>query len=134
MTKTPQQTDVVLIDEDEILNEELADPELRAEWEERAPARAFANAIIAIRAKEGLTQKEFAQRLGMNQPQISRLEAGEHVPDLKTLVRVAAGFDIELMIDIKPASRDAALPKRRSLGRGSVTELAGAYEMVLATA
>lgn len=68
---------IILVDEEEILAAELADPKDRAEWEAAAPERALANITIAIRAKQGLTQKELAEKLGLAEAQISRLESGD---------------------------------------------------------
>jgi len=88
-TKTPKENemdDIIVVDEEEILESELADPKARAEWDEAAPARALANMVIDIRAQQKLTQKQLAEKLQMTQPQISRLESGEHVPELKTLI------------------------------------------------
>ncbi|NEO66429.1 MAG: helix-turn-helix transcriptional regulator, partial [Moorea sp. SIO4G2] len=44
------------------------------------------------------TQREFAQRLGMKQSQLARIESGKQVPKLQTLAKLAAsaGYAIEL--------------------------------------
>ena len=46
---------------EQILEEELQDPEFRAEWERLAPARAVANRLIAYRAEHELTQTGLAR-------------------------------------------------------------------------
>ena len=71
------------------------------------PARANDNAAIAaacarrlleLRADSGETQRQLAQRLGMTESMISRLERGNHVPSLKTLCRIADAFGRRLEI------------------------------------
>jgi ribosome-binding protein aMBF1 (putative translation factor) len=88
---------------DEILQEELQDPEFRAEWERTALARAVALAVVRYRGDHGLSQRNLAERLGMKQPQVARLELGEVNPSMETLMRVSAQLGIEFTIDVRPA-------------------------------
>jgi transcriptional regulator with XRE-family HTH domain len=84
------------------------------------------------RAEHSLSQRQLAERLGVHQSDVARMETGEHTPSLERLVRVARGLDIELMIDIRPEKKKARLPKKRALDAGSFA-LDGC-EVVLATA
>lgn len=68
-------------------------------------ARAVAVKVIAYRAQHGLSQRALAQRIGMSQPQVARLEAGEHNPTMKTLTRLAPTLDVEFAMDIHRADR-----------------------------
>ena len=88
---------------DEILQEELQDPEFRAEWERTALARAVALAIVRYRGDHGLSQRDLAERLGMKQPQVARLELGEVNPSMETLMRVSGQLGIEFTTDVRPA-------------------------------
>ena len=94
-----------LISADDALAAELAGPEFRAEWNRLAPARAVALRLVGYRIEHGLTQTALGRRLGMPQPAVARLEAGDHVPSLETLVRLADALDIEFLVDIKPPRR-----------------------------
>jgi transcriptional regulator with XRE-family HTH domain len=89
----------------EILEEDLRDPEFRAEWERTALARAIANKLVAHRVEHGLSQAALGAKLGMKQPAVARLEAGEHNPSLDTLVRVVRVLDIEIVLDLVPPHR-----------------------------
>lgn len=89
---------------DEVLAEDLKDPEFRAEWERTAVARAVAIRVAAYRAQHALTQAQLAKKLGMTQSAIARLELGEHEPTLTTLARLSQGLDIDFHIDITPAA------------------------------
>jgi len=79
-----------------------------------------------------MSQRQLAERLGVHQSDVARMESGEHTPSLERLVRIASGLDIELMIDIRPKDREAMLPKKRALEGGSFA--VGGCEVVLATA
>ena len=106
---------------EQILEEELQDPEFRAEWERLAPARAVANRIIAYRADHGLTQTGLGRLLGMSQPAVFRLELGEHLPTLPTLLKLSEVLGLEILVSMTPADRrqDAPTPE---LPEARVTE------------
>lgn len=96
---------------EQIAVDELRDPEVRSEYERTAFANAVALRIVQYRAEQGLSQTALARQLGMRQPAIARLEAGEHEPSLATLARLARGLGIDFSVDITPTSlglRDTA--------------------------
>lgn len=121
-----------LISHEDVLAEELRDPEFRAEWERTALARWLAVEVVHYRSEHDLSQRALAERLGVHQSDVARMESGEHTPSLDRLVRVASGLDIELMIDIRPQKKEPKLPKKRALEGGSFA--LGGCEVVLATA
>jgi ribosome-binding protein aMBF1 (putative translation factor) len=95
----------------EIAAGELADPEIRREHERTTLAHAVAMRVIGYRIDHGLSQTRLAQIVGMHQPAIARLEAGDHEPSLNTLSRLAKALGIEFHIDITPDTfglRDSA--------------------------
>lgn len=98
-----------LITFEELLKEDLKDPEFRAEWERTALSRAVAIEILRYRLDHGLTQTGLARILGMKQPAISRLEIGETNPSWDTLVRLADVLGLEFLVDIAPAGHRAKL-------------------------
>lgn len=57
-----------------------------------------ARKLLELRARNGETQRQLAERLGMTELMISRLERGDHVPSLKTLCRIADAFGRRLEI------------------------------------
>src|SRR5215212_6295555 len=88
---------------DEVLARDLEeDPKFAEEWERTAPARGLANRVVAYRIEHGLSQAELGRLLGMSQPAVARLEAGDHDPTLKTLRRLAHGLGIRFHIDVLP--------------------------------
>jgi transcriptional regulator with XRE-family HTH domain len=62
---------------------------------------------VAYRAEHRLTQTALAQRLGMRQPAVARLEAGDHNPSFRTLIRLAAALGVEFTLHI---SKDGLAP------------------------
>lgn len=99
---------------EEVLAEHLRDPDFRRAWERTAIARAVAVKVIAYRAEQALSQRALAIRLGMSQPQVARLEAGEHNPTIDTLSRLAETLDVEFAIDIRPHMRAPRLLSRHA--------------------
>ncbi len=99
---------------------ELRDPEVRREYERTAFANAVAIRVIRYRAEHGLSQSALARQLGMSQPAIARLEAGEHEPSLGTPPKEAAGaFKAESAspIPVPLPSVFASTPRTRSAMR-----------------
>ena len=82
-----------------VLDRELrADPEFRKEWERTRIAREIALQVVSYRANHKLTQEELAAKLGMKQPAVARLEAGEHAPSVVVLRRLAEKLGMEFHI------------------------------------
>jgi len=86
----------------ELLEEQLKDPEFRTEWDALEPEFAIVQAMIDARKNSGLTQKQLAERTGIAQGDISKLENGSGNPSLKTLQRLAAAMDMKLRIEFLP--------------------------------
>ena len=57
----------------ETLNEQLRDPEFKAEWDSLEPERQIMRAILEGRDERDLTQKQLAEVTGIAQADISRV-------------------------------------------------------------
>ena len=86
----------------ELLNEQLKDPEFEKEWNEIQPEMDVIRAMVDMRIKQNLTQKELASRTGIDQADISKLENGTKNPSLKLLMKLAAGMGMQLKIEFVP--------------------------------
>lgn len=86
------------------LEQQLKNPSFRAEWEALQPEMAVVQAMIDARKKAGLTQQQLAERTGIAQSDISKLETGTGNPSVRTLQRLAAGMDMVLHIEFLPAA------------------------------
>ena len=87
---------------DAFLEEQLRDPELKTEYDALEPEFAIISAIIEARKKTGFTQKQLAEKTGIAQGDISKIEHGNANPSLKTLKRLAAGMNMRLKLDFLP--------------------------------
>jgi transcriptional regulator with XRE-family HTH domain len=105
---------------EQVLAEELRDPEFKHEWDRTALARAVALKVLAYRTEHGLSQRDLAKQLGMTQPQLARLEAGEHNPTIDTLARLAQTLDTEFAIDVHPHQRPPKLLSARARGKNTI--------------
>jgi DNA-binding XRE family transcriptional regulator len=54
--------------------------------------------LRAIRRSRNLTQKEVAERAGITQPALSRIELGGGVPDLETLRRLGNAMQVRFHV------------------------------------
>jgi DNA-binding XRE family transcriptional regulator len=98
---------------DEIREQLLSDPTVKAEYELLAGEFSLAGRLIALRKATGKSQREFAQMVGMKQPQLARLESGQQVPKLDTLRKIAAGagYTVELhFVPGEPKSLPEVVP------------------------
>jgi transcriptional regulator with XRE-family HTH domain len=87
---------------DSIRAQVLADPAVKAEYEALEPEFSLARQVIALRKASGLSQREFAECVGIKQPQLARIEAGKQIPKLETLTKLAAGAGYALEIRFVP--------------------------------
>lgn len=95
----------------QVREEDLNDSRIRAENDRTSLAHAIAMRVLKYRTDNGLSQSALARQLGLQQPAIARIEAGNHEPTFTTLERLAQGLGIEFHIDITPAAsglRDTA--------------------------
>lgn len=88
----------------DFLNEQLKDPDFRKEWEDIQPEMDVIRVMVDARISQNLTQKELAERTGINQADISKLENGTRNPSLKLLKRLADGMGMTLKIEFVPKS------------------------------
>lgn len=84
---------------DSYLSEKLRVPDIKQEYDALEPEFAIIQAMIDARKASGLTQKQLADRTGITQADISRLESGTGNPSLRTLQRLAAGMGMRIRID-----------------------------------
>lgn len=89
----------------EFLDQQMQNPEFKKEYEKIRPEMDIIRAIVDARVSNNLTQKELADRTGINQADISKLENGTRNPSLRLLQRLADGMDMVLKIEFIPKSK-----------------------------
>ena len=73
-------------------------PEARAQSRVLEQAYDIAAGLIALRLRHGLTQVELADRCGIDQGDLSRIERGATSPTVRTLQRIAEHLDADLQL------------------------------------
>lgn len=86
---------------DKYMNEQMKNPKFRKEYDALAPQYEIIEQIIRERAAQNITQKELAERTGLKQSNISRLESGNYNPSVEFLQKIANGLGKELHIEFK---------------------------------
>lgn len=69
-----------------------------AQGEVVAQAYDVAMQVVGLREKHGLTQAQLAQRCGVNQADISRIERGATSPTARTLQRIAHALEADVRL------------------------------------
>ncbi|MDO4649095.1 MAG: helix-turn-helix transcriptional regulator [Eubacteriales bacterium] len=87
----------------QVKKELLTDPETAKEFEELRTQYEVISQIIKARDEQGITQAQLAERTGIRQSNISRLEGGNYNPSLEFLTRIAKGLGMELHIELRPS-------------------------------
>ena len=85
-----------------MLEKQLKDEEFRKEYETIQPEIDIIKALVDARNSLNLTQKELAERTGINQADISKIENGTRNPSLNLLKRLADGMGMVLNIEFIP--------------------------------
>ena len=95
----------------DMLEKQLEDDEFRKEYEAIQPemdgirAIDIIKALVDARNSLNLTQKELAERTGINQADISKIENGTRNPSLNLLKRLADSMGMVLKIEFIPKQR-----------------------------
>ena len=87
------------------LSQKMKDPAFKAEYDALEPEFSIIQAMIDARKASGLTQQQLAEKTGIAQADISKLENGSANPSLRTLRRLAAGMGMQLKLEFIPATK-----------------------------
>ena len=85
-------------DFDKYLEEQLKDPAFKKEWDDHEMEYQLTMMLMKEREAQHMTQTELAERTGIRQSNISRIEKGQASPTLATLRRIARGLGKELQV------------------------------------
>lgn len=56
---------------------------------------------VSCRKMKKMTQEDLSKRTGISRPNIARFESGKYNPSLEMMVRIAAGLDMQLDINLQ---------------------------------
>jgi HTH-type transcriptional regulator / antitoxin HipB len=82
----------------------LDDPEIRAWYEDARRSIELGAMVRQLRLDAGFSQEELAQRAGMTQPALSRLERGGGIPTITVLDRIANALQATLTVSMTRAA------------------------------
>ena len=77
-------------------------PEYKAAHDALEQEFAIANALIQARSEAGMTQKDVAEKLGVSQPAVARMESGKNI-SIKAIARYAKAVGRPINLSILPA-------------------------------
>ena len=81
----------------EHLAEKMKDPEFKKAFEEEKRLLALSYAIVEAREKNGLTQKELAEKSHVTQQQLSKIENGVNC-NMLTFIKVSNALGLGLTV------------------------------------
>lgn len=84
----------------DFLDEQLEDKEFREEYENMSPECDIIRAMVVARKERNMTQKELAEKTGITQADISRIENGTRNPSLDMIKRLAKGMGMRLKLEL----------------------------------
>ena len=90
---------------DDMLSKQLQDEVFKKEYDAIQPEMDVIRAIVDARTSQNMTQKELAERTGINQADISKLENGTRNPSVNLLKRLADGMGMALKIEFVPKQK-----------------------------
>lgn len=91
-----------MMDFNEYLKQTLEnDSELKKEYDALQPEYEIIDKLIRVRCQQNLTQKQLAEKCGIKQSNISRLERGKANPTIKFLQKIADALDYDLVIEFR---------------------------------
>ena len=85
--------------------EQMQNKDFAEEYKSLQPEREIIRAIVDARTACNMTQKELAEKSGINQADISKLENGMRNPSIKLLQRLAEGMGMVLQIRFVPKEK-----------------------------
>jgi ribosome-binding protein aMBF1 (putative translation factor) len=77
------------------------DPEFKAEYKRLEPVYSLIEDEIRLRLSKKMTQKELAREMNTSQSAISRFEAGNIMPSMRFINKLARALDTEIEIKFK---------------------------------
>jgi transcriptional regulator with XRE-family HTH domain len=89
----------------DMLEKQMQNEEFKKEYDAIQPEMNVIRAIVDARTSMNLTQKELAEKTGINQADISKIENGTRNPSLNLLKRLADGMGMTLKIEFVPKQK-----------------------------
>lgn len=92
---------IKLLSFDNLLKQELKDPEFKRGFEMEKKKLEMSLAIINLRKNKKISQAKLAEKIGMKQSAVGRIEAGKQNLTIETLQKIAFALNKELMVSFR---------------------------------
>jgi transcriptional regulator with XRE-family HTH domain len=89
----------------EYKEEQMQDVQFAEAYEKIQPEMDVIRAMVDARNSRNMTQRQLAEKTGINQADISKLENGTRNPSVRLLQRLAEGMDMILKIEFVPKKK-----------------------------
>ncbi len=86
---------------EQVISDKRKDPEFNQIYQEVAREYELIRQIVDVRKQHGMTQKQLADKVGVSQQVISRLEREKHIPNLSSFLRILEALDLDVMLVTK---------------------------------
>lgn len=87
------------IDISEIIEQKCeSDPEFDVAYRQAGAELDLIAQIIKTRKEKGMTQKEVADKAGLTQQMVSRIESREYPPNYRNLIKIANALDSKIQL------------------------------------
>ena len=90
---------------DDFLEEQMQDQKFRKEYDALQPEFDVIRTIVDAGTSQNLIQKQLAEKTGINQADIIKLENGTRNPSINLLKRLADGMGMMLKIEFVPKQK-----------------------------
>ncbi|MCK5510815.1 helix-turn-helix transcriptional regulator [Candidatus Parcubacteria bacterium] len=92
---------IKLLSFDDLLKQELKNPEFKKGFELETKKLEMSLAIINLRKKKKISQAKLAEKIGMKQSAVGRIEAGKQNLTIETLQKIAFALNKELVVGFR---------------------------------
>ncbi|MCG2701292.1 helix-turn-helix transcriptional regulator [Candidatus Parcubacteria bacterium] len=92
---------IKLLSFDDLLKQELKDPEFRRGFEMEKKKLEMSLSIINLRKNKKISQAKLAEKIGMKQSAVGRIEAGKQNLTIETLQKIAFALNKELVVSFR---------------------------------
>lgn len=82
----------------QIKKEWLKDPEFKKGYDDLDLEYKLIDALVRARAEKKLTQKQLADKIGIDQSALARFESGKISPTLSSVQRIASGLGLKITV------------------------------------
>lgn len=87
---------------EQLKKEWLKDPKIKEDYRSMEVEFQVAASLIEARTKAHLTQSELAERMNSSQSHVARLESGNYLPSLTSILRYSKAVGRKIKIEIYP--------------------------------